>query len=256
MPEQQEPTGSGSGAAAAVRSFLSSAASALVRPFDGSRFKPEVRSDPSRRPAGWAGHWSTEYGAVLARTLATDPPFERPTRDVLASAPQPLRETLDPAASTAESTDRDGRRLPWRWVRSATHDLLGPYGVVLGGLTVAIVLSALILTRLDLPPLLLSRDGPQSPVQQNSTNPAPATDLQNAPQFPAQVELTDHAQSNQTGNAQSPSQIPAQGKLPDPTQSPRKGDALGLPQSPGLGLRFPTPLAVPKIPPPPNKPRS
>lgn len=119
----------------------------------GAAIQPERPFDPGQRPAGWIGHWSEHYGRVLSRALTQNPPFDRPVRVVLADAPRPLQEALDPVVSVAEPQDRDGRKLAWRWDRSLTADLLGPIGVVLGSLTLAAVLFSTAVDLLDLPPV-------------------------------------------------------------------------------------------------------
>src|SRR5262249_14832227 len=74
--------------------------------------KPGVSASPfARRPTDWTGYWSA----------------------------RPLQEALDPVASRAEPTDRDGRPARWRLSRSPLFALLRPAGLEVGALALAVV---------------------------------------------------------------------------------------------------------------------
>jgi hypothetical protein len=180
-------------------------------------FKPEAKFDPGRRPAGWVGHWSTQYGRVLAYTLTEDPPFQQPVREVIASAPQPLREALDPVASAAEPADRDGRRLSWRWARSTTADLFGRFGVALGCVSAAIMIWTIVAPRLDLPPLFLSDHPAKIPVNRDSTTSNQQGPAQSAPQAPAPPQ----GAREQTAPAAAPPQVQAVPQSPAAQAAPQ-----------------------------------
>jgi hypothetical protein len=86
---------------------------------------------------------------------------------------------LDPLAppNRAEPIDRKGRLLPWRWDRSLTRDILGPYGLILG----AVALLATVLGH-ALPegqPLIVT-----APVE---TPPPPPSNISPQPEAPSTV---------------------------------------------------------------------
>ncbi len=122
----------------------------------------EAAPTGSRRPKGWAGHWSAIYNETLRRTFERYPPYPFPIGELIANAPRPFEEALEPAASAAEPTDRSGARLPWRWWRSATYDLFGVTGLVVGILSAAAVAASMLVSALNLPPLLPVPDPPSS----------------------------------------------------------------------------------------------
>jgi hypothetical protein len=130
---------------------------------------PEPEPESSRfasRPAGWRGHWSVRYGEVLARTLRIYPPDWPPQDELVAAIPRPLQEALDPVASLAEPTDRDGKLLRWRLPRSAAFDLFGPLGLIVGTLALAVVTLWLAIPLFGLPPLTAPAVAPQQLQQQ------------------------------------------------------------------------------------------
>jgi hypothetical protein len=140
-------------------------------------------ADLAERPLGWAGHWSARYRQVLARTLNLEPPFTRSQTEMLGAIPRPLREALDPVASVAEPMDRDGTLVAWRLARSAILDLLGPIGLVIGAIAIAIVAFTIAVPRLGLPPLMAPAAAPQpAPAQQKQPGPP---EQQQSPKSPA-----------------------------------------------------------------------
>src|SRR5438132_125564 len=147
-----------------IRSFVGTTRRDAAHTRQYRRERSRLNKQLNERPAGWVGYWSEAYGRVLAKTFERYPPFEQPVGEMLASTPRPFQEALDPVASAAEPTDRTGARLPWRWARSLTHDLLGVAGAVAGGMAAALVLSSIGVSLLGLPPFTVERsDIPPAP---------------------------------------------------------------------------------------------
>jgi hypothetical protein len=180
----------------------------------------------TERPPGWAGYWSARYGQVLARTLNLEPPITRSQTEILGAIPRPLREVLDPVASVAEPTNRDGKLVAWRLTRSAILDLFGPIGLVFGALALAIVSFTIAVPRLGLPPLMAPAALPQPPPSQQKQQPGP-------PQAEAPLE-----QREQQG-LQQPSDQPQQQQQQQQNQAPVTGPTpqQQSPKSPALPLK-------------------
>jgi hypothetical protein len=133
-------------------------------------YRARVRAfDPENRPEGWSGHWSARYGRIFSRTLERYPPFDRSEREMLDSVPRPMNEALDPVASSAEPTDREGRRLPWTPAGSMTYDLLGWPGIAIGAVLLSVVAFSMAVRVSNLPSLT-------PPAQQQLLPPSPADD--------------------------------------------------------------------------------
>ena len=134
-----------------------------------SEKRPEPEPEPSQfasRPPGWTGHWSVRYGEVLARTLKVYPPYWPRQQELLAAIPRPLQEALDPVASPAEPTDRDGNLLRWRLTRSAVLDFFGPLGLIVGALSLGIAALWIAIPLAGLPPLTAPAGSPPQLQQQ------------------------------------------------------------------------------------------
>ena len=144
---------------------------------------PTSVSSFAQRPPDWTGYWSPRYGTVLARTLNLAPPIDASQREMLAVIPRPLQETFDPVASLAEPMDRAGRPARWRLARSSLFALLGPVGLAVGGLALAVVAFRVVIAVSGLPPLVTPRRSPPQ-VQQ----PQPLQPLRQQPQSPAQAK--------------------------------------------------------------------
>jgi hypothetical protein len=122
-----------------IRSIVSSSYDPYGMRAHSRTYNARIRAfDPETRPEGWSGYWSARYGRVFTRTLERYPPFDRSQREMLESVPRPMNEALEPAASSAEPADREGRRLPWVIERSTIHDLFGWPGLVIGVLLLSI----------------------------------------------------------------------------------------------------------------------
>jgi uncharacterized protein (DUF697 family) len=149
-----------------------------------SASKPQIKErdiptlDFGKRPSGWLGHWSARYEKVLARTINLYPPFSQTQSELLSGVPHPLQETLDPLASVAEPMDRDGKLIAWRLTRSAAFDLLGPIGIVVGTLALAIAALSVALPLLELPPLMTPTQELPTQELQPPKAPSPATKQQ------------------------------------------------------------------------------
>jgi hypothetical protein len=158
--------------------------------------------DPKARPAGWSGHWSARYGRVFTRALERYPPFHRSEREMLDSVPRPMNEALDPVASSAEPTDREGRRLPWTPARSMTWDLLGWLGIAIGAVLLSVVACSLAARVFGLPPLIPQR-------QEQNANPADDKPLSNSP-----VQRPNPADEKTPPDLPAQQVNPADGKVP------------------------------------------
>ena len=160
--------------------------------------------DPKARPAGWSGHWSARYGRFFSRTLERYPPFDRSEREMLDSVPRPMNEALDPVASSAEPTDREGRRLPWTLAGSTTYDLLGWPGIAIGVVLLSAVAFSLAARVSNLPPLT-----PPAQQQQRPPNPADDKASSNSP-----VQRTNPADEKVPPNLPAQRTNPADDKVP------------------------------------------
>jgi len=216
----------------------------LINRFRATRKTEIAARDFGKRPSGWLGHWSVQYGKVLAGTIRVYPPFSQIQGELLAGIPRPLHEALDPVASTAEPMDRDGKLLAWRLTRSATFDLLGPVGIVIGALALAIVAFSIAVPLLNLPPLTAPTQELQppkasgQPATQERQQQPPTQELQppKAPTPPATLEQQQQqppTQELQPPKAASPpateqQQQPTKGSSPPATeqqQQPTKGSS-------------------------------
>jgi hypothetical protein len=207
--------------------------------------KPEAKNpdtpafDLRKRPSGWLGHWSVQYGRVLVRTINLYPPFGEVQSEVLSTIPKPMREALDPVASVAEPMDRDGRLVAWRLTRSSAFDLFGPIGLVVGALVLAIVGFNIAVSLLSLPPLMAQRQAPP-PI---ATSPFSGT----GEPTPQQVQPPPTATSPSSGTGEP---TPQQVQPPPTAKSPSSGTGEPTPQqvrpppiatSPSSGTGEPTP---------------
>jgi hypothetical protein len=139
-----------------------------------SRLRPrrDARESAWRRPDGWVGRWSKRYGQVLARTFGARPPLDASMQELVAYAPYPFSEALEPLASAAEPVDREGHALAWRWERSVTRDLLGVSGVALGIAGLLLIAALMLLRFAGPPPKSTTTDpGQQQPQPQQQQQP-------------------------------------------------------------------------------------
>ena len=193
----------------------------LINRFRATRKTEIAARDFGKRPSGWLGHWSVQYGKVLAGTIRVYPPFSQIQGELLAGIPRPLHEALDPVASTAEPMDRDGKLLAWRLTRSATFDLLGPVGIVIGALALAIVAFSIAVPLLNLPPLTAPTQELQPPKA-----PTPPATLEQQQQQPPTQELQPPKAASPPATEQQ--QQPTKGSSPPATeqqQQPTKGSS-------------------------------
>jgi hypothetical protein len=80
-------------------------------------------------------------------------------------------------AQAGEKLDRSGRPLPWRWERSLSRDLLGPYGLVILGVAIAVKL----LSSIALVSPILRIDAPIASTPPRGSQPGAATQPQEPP---------------------------------------------------------------------------
>jgi len=223
------------------RSYWDTLRSILTFSFDpwGMRdrareYNARVREfDPATRPQGWTGRWSARYGRIFTRTLGRYPPFERTEREMLESVPRPMNEALDPVVSSAELTDREGRRLPWALERSAAYDLLGWPGIMIGAALLAVVAFSLAARLLGLPPLT-------PPVQQQQQQQQQQQEQQRL--TPEQLQQPQQQQPQPQFNPadeKTPPNLPAQRFNPADNKAPSNLPAPRSQQSPLNPSRVP-----------------
>lgn len=214
-------TRSGAGWFETVRSIVTLSWDPLGIRERASEYRARVRAfDPENRPEGWSGRWSARYGRIFSRTLERYPPFDRSEREMLDSVPRPMHEALDPVASGAEPTDREGRRLPWTPAESMTYDLLGWPGIAIGAVLLSVVAFWLAARVSNLPSLT-----PPAPEQQLPPNPADDKALSNSPlQRPNPADQTVPpnlpAQRINPADEKLPPNLPAQRTSPTGGKAP------------------------------------
>lgn len=118
------------------------------------------------------------------------------------------------AAVRSEPRDRSGRRLPWRWERSLSRDLLGHYGLVAAGAAVVIAAIASIVP----PPPMVPVDR-AGPIVKSAV---PPQNQPSAPQMPR-------------AHARTPQEAP---KLPRPL-TPQKSQVSAAPSSTSAASKEP-----------------
>jgi hypothetical protein len=79
--------------------------------------------------------------------------------ELLSGIPQPMCEALDPVASMAEPKNRDGKVLASRVKNSVMLDLIGPVGIAVGALSLALLGFNIAIPLLNLPPLMAPQQG-------------------------------------------------------------------------------------------------
>ena len=142
-----------------------------------------------------------------------------------------------------EPRDRLGRPLPWRWSRSLSRDLLGPYGLAILCAAIAIkAVSYVPLTPPNTPNVSPNQSGvppqelaPSTLPQAKSPYSTPDQKAPSAPRkvVPAEVE---------------PSQRAAPTNSSQPQQQSDAGSGVPAQSAPADGLRVPTPVPAPANP--------